>query len=731
MGDSFRRSQRISARANADQHELQIGIVKEQIEGLTLLLRRLQRDHAKWRKGAAGEEKVADLLEAMSAQDWLTLVDRKWPGTRNANIDLIVVGPGGVFVIDVKQWNDVTIADGHIAHGQADEYDAVANVEQQADAVANVLSEAGLPPGEVRPVLVFVGKRLNVEMGRTTAIGEDQLLALLTRAGLRLRREQVLHLATALDSACPPAGTRTQPVADGTVVATAHRKTETASATTTLADEASDLTLVSEDEVIEAVRQAAEQGSIEQWMTWLHPSQAKLVAQQWNGPARVRGPAGTGKSVVALHRAKYLAERGRSVVFTSFVKTLPNVQASLFERLAPRHATRVRFQGVHSLAMSVLSSSGKRFDLDQAAIDTCFNRAWLSVGRTSRLGQLQAPREYWRDEIDAVIKARGLTNLEDYLKADRRGRNTPLQQAHREAVFALYVRYEDLLAERAVWDWNDVLRHALDEVETNGAPFDVDAVIVDEVQDLNPIGLRFLDALTGHRPDGILLVGDGQQAVYPGGFTLAEAGLSVAGRSSVLRRNYRNGAAIVEAALQVVAADGFDDLEAELQNAADAIETDRQGGTIHTHRARDEETMVAAVVEHLREAQRLGQRLGDRAILVASNTASTTWMRALRNSGIPAVSLYDYDGRTIEAVKVGTFHRAKGLEFASVYVPHVESVPAPRRQDESDDCFVERSALERRQLFVGMTRARDELWLGYVEREPAILRPASIQVLTA
>ena len=445
-------------------------------------------------------------------------------------------------------------------------------------------------------------------------------------------------------------------------------------------------------------------------MTWLHPRQARFVAQRWNGPARIRGAAGTGKTVVALHRAKRLAAEGKRVLFTSFVRTLPTVHAQLFDRLAPDVPGSVEFIGIHAWAARLLASRGLHLDYDGA--DTCFNRAWARVGRSSVLSDLNVPLSYWQEEVCGVVKSRNLTSFGDYAGLSRVGRRMPLQPNHREVVWALYQEYEELLLERGAHDWADLLILTLQSITANPVAPTYDAVIVDEVQDLTCVGVRLLHALVGDAPDGLLLVGDGQQAVYPGGFNLTEAGVSVVGRARVLDRNYRNGSQILRAALEVVETDEYDDLDSDPIAGARQIALDRDGGTVIRSTFAEAISQQCGLLAQIQQDQARGVRLGDMAVLCSTNHEVLRWLRYLGTAGVLALDLAAYDGRTTDAVKVGTYQRAKGLEFANVLIPDHSRVPLLQRKDESVEAYSERASLERRQLFVAMTRARDLLWLG-------------------
>jgi AAA domain/Nuclease-related domain/UvrD-like helicase C-terminal domain len=692
---------------------MEIDGVQRQIQQLTDLLKQLRRIRQRWEAGGRGEQGAVRVLVGMDDAGWHVLPDRRWPGTRHANIDVIVVGPGGVFVVDVKNWREVTIEGGRLWRGDADATDDLSKLVDQTVAVEKELVEAGLSPTEVVPLLVLAGrKNVRAQLDRVTVVGEQDLTLDLVRRGARLEPDLVERLLDCLAHRCPPM-TRATAVAAPTSQSVhrpaAHRAGPSeVSVPPALTQDA----LLSHEELWQELLDAAAREPIETWMTWLHPTQARLAGRPWSGPARVRGAAGTGKTVVALHRAKYLATRGERVLFTSLVRTLGPVYRALLKRMAPEHVGRVEFTTVHAVAARCLREHGLADRHQPEAAETCFWRAWVQVGRFSVLPGLGLVPGYWKDEIAIVIKGRGLTHFEQYAKLARVGRSTPLQPSHRRAVWELYERYEQLRTERGVLDRDDALRLARDLVRKN-SDTRYDAVIVDEVQDLTCVGLQLLHAFVGDKPDGLLVVGDGQQSIYPGGFTLAEAGVSVVGRSTVLGRNYRNREKILRYAQAVVADDSFDDLDGVQERGRREVDIDRPGGEICEVTVSGTEAQDAALCEYLMEFHdSRNVRYGDMAVLVPTNTAAVRWLGVLTERGIPTVSLLEYDGTSCEAVKVGTYHRAKSLDFAHVCIPDRNLFPKPQRPSESADAFRERTQLERRQMYVAITRARDSVWAG-------------------
>ncbi len=365
---------------------------------------------------------------------------------------------------------------------------------------------------------------------------------------------------------------------------------------------------------------------------------------------------------------------------------------------------------MHAWARRLLSARGEAPVLDGQ--DAAFRAAWSAVGEPGLLGRSLLPVSYWRDEVGAVIKGRGLSDVDQYLALERIGRRNPLREEQRRAVWQLFEQYQQRLSETGVADFDDLLLLALDSIRNRPLSTPYTSVIVDEVQDLSCTGLRLLHALVGDRPDGLLLVGDGQQSVYPGGFTLSEAGVNVQGRATVLSTNYRNAAEVLARALDVVSADRFDDLDAEPELGARAVDVERSGGQVAYVACRDAASQSAALVHTVAWTIDHGTRAGDMAVLVPSNREVRAWRTVLEAAGLPVSLLNDYDGRPTDAVKVGTYQRAKGLEFTCVLLPDHDTAVPPQQPDETEEAYRERAELQRRQLFVAMTRARDRLWLG-------------------
>ena len=316
------------------------------------------------------------------------------------------------------------------------------------------------------------------------------------------------------------------------------------------------------DEVALGELQRALALPVEDWMLFLDRDQRRLVQRQLNGPPRIRGAAGTGKTAIALHRAAWIAEHSTGpLLFTTFVKSLPPVLRTSYERLSPRTRDRVEFLHVHGWAAQYLGARGS------GSTPAVALRRSTEAWRTRPEGAFGSLiKQYVHDEIDYVIKGRGLTTLQQYLELERHGRRLPLNADARTQLWRLVEVYNYCLSRTQAPATSTTCSPAPSPSwPSDPHPPAYTAVLCDEVQDVNLLGVRLLHRLVGDRENGLLLVGDGQQAIYPGGFTLAEAGVNVVGRSTVLRGNYRNTAEIVNYAARVVAAD-FTDLDTTVEH---------------------------------------------------------------------------------------------------------------------------------------------------------------------
>jgi len=428
--------------------------------------------------GCRGEREVCAELSRLAPAGFEHLDDLRWradPGSR-VNLDHLVVGPTGVFVVDAKNWGGRVEVRGNsvVQDGRYVDHRLIA-VSWLRLRVAQVLQAAGFAH-EPQALVCFAGtqKHLPGAVAGTLLTDRPRLAATIENRPRLLSGAQVQAITELLAYAFPPYDLDARELAEAEGL------------------------LFTDVETRHAGLRAALGAPVGDWMLWLHPEQASCARRTFTGPARIRGAAGTGKSSVALHRVAWLAQtRPGRFLITSYVKTLPTVLGRGYARLSPQTADRVDFASLHRVAMNVLAERGKtpRIDVGKAA----FRVAWAE--HRDVLGGTGLTKGYFREEIDAVLKGRDITSLEQYLRLERVGRGTPLRASTREFVWSLRERYDAELARLGQHDFVDVLRLARDEVRR--APLARwTGVVVDEVQDVPMVGLQLLHELAGHDRPG-------------------------------------------------------------------------------------------------------------------------------------------------------------------------------------------------------------------------------------
>ncbi len=458
------------------------------------------------------------------------------------------------------------------------------------------------------------------------------------------------------------------------------------------------------------------EGRIKRLMLHLSPEQDRYVRIDLAGALLVRGCAGSGKTTVAIYRALRFAQRGDRVIFLTFNKTLAQVSRRLIEELVGPLPENLVVTHIDAWLVAFLRHLGERVDVISNDDQAVLLRAAI---RTARKGRRSAvftmPWSFFRDEIVRVIKGNGLRTEADYLAIPRYGRKTALQPGARRAVWAVYEAYQAALKARGQLDWQDLAILAYDALlhQPLAAPYD--HVVIDEGQDFTAMQLRVAQRLnkggTTSVPRTLFLVGDVAQTLYARGFSWKSAGLQVQGRSFSLRRNFRNTREIAEAAAVLNAYNHTVKLS---EDFVDPQYVDRQGPKPIVLRCDTTDREPRAVCEKILDL--VGDqtfRVSDFAVLCPTGELCDDYRDRLTVASIPCQVYGDQEFDILEErVKVLTIHSAKGIEFPVVFVVGLHEGVLPRvtyrDRDEERDLELER---QRTQLYVGMTRAAEALYL--------------------
>lgn len=461
------------------------------------------------------------------------------------------------------------------------------------------------------------------------------------------------------------------------------------------------------------------------WIRFLHPSQRSLVDGRFNGPVKVTGSAGTGKTVVAMHRARHLARQGKRVLLTTYVTTLcRNIERNLRLLCDPAELERITVDTLHGQALALV----KRDNAGATPTnDDAVNDLLTRFGAQAEADLLSAA--FLRAEWDQVIDRQGITAWEQYRDARRTGRGRALNARERREAWKVFEPVLTTLATSDRYTWSGLCRRAselLEAAPADGGEPRYDAVIVDELQDLNQQELGFVAALAGRAPENLMLAGDAGQRIYPGGFSLKELGIDVRGRSRVLRVNYRTTEQIRRVADRLLG-DDADDMDggAEPRRGTHSL---LRGPEPLLRGFASAAAHDAFILERIRALLAAGLAPSDIAIFTRIARLHHPIQEYLEANDVPIYPLSrDNDPADSTGINIGSMHRAKGLEFKVVFVARCDRSALPlasvtkRIEDPTDQA--EAIARERSLLYVSLTRARDEAIVTWVGNPSRFLEP--------
>lgn len=458
------------------------------------------------------------------------------------------------------------------------------------------------------------------------------------------------------------------------------------------------------------------------WRLYLHPSQRKVVEASFAGPARVTGGPGTGKTIVALHRAYNLAQRSAGrLLLTTFTTNLCEELQSRLEMLADDEdvESRIDIITIDKLATRLCK---KEHRVLKRVTHKDENQLWDEIIDQLGLGlSASILASEWRH----VALALQISSLDDYVAAKANGKGRLLTTEQSVAVWNCIQAFEQTLNQQGLWTHETIRREAIHLLD--GKPEKPYLhIIVDEAQDLSADQWRLLRAAAPRGPDDIFIAGDTHQRIYDNHVTLTDVGIDVEGRSFELDLNYRTTAEILAWSLEILRGEPVDDMEGGLESIARCRSAVRGQAPRLVGLSSS-----AAEVQYLTEAviDWISQGVDPSEIGIATRTHRlASWIeRVIRAEGLPTSYLGD-DQDLDRGVGIGTMHGMKGLEFRCVAIPGLSANLFPEKNSVTPaglDKHAHEQDIEREKclLFVACTRAREELlvtWHG----EPSPFLPS-------
>ena len=503
----------------------------------------------------------------------------------------------------------------------------------------------------------------------------------------------------------------------------------------------------------EDLRRAIEGLSFAEWQLFLHPQQRALVERRANGPLRVSGGAGTGKTVIAVHRAVELAKRDKAggleprILLTTYTRNLADDLRRQVAQLEPRlpfteklSEPGVMVSGLDRVARMILQQAGARIaPIAQEVIGQPRGRVltyprenvWQEVLTLmgDELPEGLRSADFLESEYELIVLPQRVTTLKQYLRVRRPGRGVALDRSKRAGVWKAMERYRDRSADLGVTSFDEQLALAaawLDQEATLGTPRPFRHVLVDEAQDLTPAHLQLLRALVEPGPDDLFLAEDSHQRIYGKKITLSHYGIQVRGRSRRLTRNYRTTRQNLDVAFGILDPGTYEDMEGQAEEHH--YVSPRSGPEpllLHATDRADELSKAAELLTVWLEQDRDSEDSAPEtiAILVRDRYQRDAVVNGLAQHGVE-VRAVDREAAGRGRPVVMTMHRAKGLEFRKVLLFDVSknAIPRPLRDQQYSDADGDDALLrERSLLYVAATRARDQLaisWSG--EASPLI-----------
>ena len=453
----------------------------------------------------------------------------------------------------------------------------------------------------------------------------------------------------------------------------------------------------------------------EKWIIFLHPDQKQLVEREYSGPARVAGSAGTGKTIVALHRAVYLARKHSDsrVLLTTFSESLSNALKSKLNRLVshePRLAERIDVQSLESLGLRL-------YRLKFGAVNL-FGRDQVRalIKKAAAVSKQKFNAHFLVAEWEQVVDAWQLETWESYRDVPRLGRKTRLPGVQREQLWLIYHEVmEELKRQKAVTLSGMFTKLAKSLSESPNKPYEF--AVVDEAQDIGIAQLKFFAAFGADRPDTLFFAGDQGQRIFQQPFSWKSLGVDIRGRSRMLKVNYRTSHQIRMKA-DLLLDPELTDVDGNIEDRSLTVSVfNGPAPLIKTFDDTDGE--VASNALWLKTLGKDGLLPHEIGVFVRSESELDRAKAAVKQAGLAFTVLDEHVNTAIGKVSICTMHLAKGLEFRAVLVMACDDEVIPQQErietvgDDAD--LKEVHDTERQLLYVACTRARDHLLVTGVE----------------
>jgi len=454
----------------------------------------------------------------------------------------------------------------------------------------------------------------------------------------------------------------------------------------------------------------------DKWAVFLHPEQRHLITHDYSGPSRVSGSAGTGKTIVALHRAVFLAKtyEDSRVLLTTFSEILANAIKVKLRRLISNQPSLSERLDVHSI--NEIGIRLYKANIGTPRIPTEKQLTELINKIAATVKDQKFSQSFLLSEWQQVVDAWQLQSWEEYRDIKRLGRKTRLPEQQRIILWSIFSQVKEQLdAEKLVTVAGLFTRLASHIAQQKKPPFDF--AIIDEAQDISPYHLRFLAALSKNKPNALFFAGDLGQRIFNQPFSWKSAGVDIRGRAKTLQVNYRTSHQIRRLA-DLLLAPEVSDVDGNCEGRNNTVSV-FNGPAPEIKKFGSAAAEIMAVSEWLSKLINEGIALHEMGIFVRSGKEISRAVAAVDLTKVKFTILDEKVETPGNCVSVSTMHLAKGLEFKAVAVMACddEIIPSQDRIESiTDNADLEDVYnTERHLLYVACTRARDFLLITSVE----------------
>ncbi len=478
--------------------------------------------------------------------------------------------------------------------------------------------------------------------------------------------------------------------------------------------------------------QAVLNAPMEQWRVFLHPSQRRLVERDWKGPVRVLGGAGTGKTVAAMHRARWLAEKcfrepGDRILFTTYTRNLAaDIQQNLAKICPVKVLKRIEVVNLDQWATDYLRRRDYHYTIDYGDKS---KELWQNALALAPSGT-GLPMSFYREEWEKVIQVHAPATVQEYFRIPRTGRGTRIGRARKKEIWPVFEEYRRSLQDAKICEREDALCDAAKLLDDQKETLPYRAVVVDEAQDMGPQAFKLIRAIIPHHEDDpaknantLFIAGDPHQKIYKAQVTLSQCGINVRGRRSrKLRLNYRTTEETRKWALSVIENIHIDDLDGEQDNQK-GYRSLMHGALPECRGFKSLDEEIIWLKKHLGPLS--PQDLSATCLVVRTNKLRNQYQTELEHLGIQVYPLkkFNPEDPSRPGIRLATMHRVKGLEFNYVIIASVNKdiVPLQGKAFHSEDPVIrkENEQIERSLLYVSATRARKNVWITFCG-EPSV-----------